>query len=75
MKKFPLALSILLAGAVSGGSVILFDTGDPTVNTSAPVGALPNRGWQYQGDWRGYLGTPIAPSFFITAAHLGWDAG
>ena len=71
MKKFPFTLLLVIAGAVTGPGVILFDTGDPAVNTTAPGGTLANSGWQYQGDWGGYLGTPIAPKFFISAAHSG----
>lgn len=51
--------------------IILFDTGDPNVNTTAPTGSLTNSGWQYEGEWGGFLGTPIAPHFFISAAHIG----
>ena len=71
MKKFPLALLVLIVGVASAAGVILFDTGDPNVNTTAPGGTLTDSGWQYQGDWGGYLGTPISPRFFISAAHFG----
>jgi hypothetical protein len=54
--------------------VILLDTGDPSVNTTAPGGSLTDSGWQYEADWGGYLGTPIAPNFFISAAHIGQPA-
>jgi hypothetical protein len=53
------------------GAVILYGTGDPTVNTSAPTGPLLDSGWQYEGQFSAFLGTPIAPNYFITAAHLG----
>jgi len=59
----------------SARAVILFDTGDPTVNTSAPTGDLAGSGWQYEGNWNGFIGTPIAPSFFIAAAHIGGSSG
>lgn len=69
-KPFPaLVLCISLAGQIQ--AVILFDTGDPSVNTTAPAGILANSGWQYEGAWGGYLGTPISPNFFISAAHIG----
>ena len=71
MKKFPLSFLLLLVGATNSFGVILFDTGDPNVNTTAPGGTLANSGWQYQGDWGGFLGTPISPKFFITAGHFG----
>ena len=63
---------ILLAAAFLSGhssrGVILFGT---EANTTAPTGELAGSGWQYQGDWGGFLGTPISPRFFISAAHIG----
>lgn len=56
-------------GTVRG--VILFRTGDPAANTTEPTGALAGSGWQYQGRFGNYLGTAIAPHYFITAKHLG----
>jgi hypothetical protein len=64
-------IAMLVLSPVETRAVILFDTGDPSVNTSAPTGALANSGWQYEGFWGGNLGTPIAPHFFISAAHIG----
>src|SRR5438445_12203876 len=52
-------------------AVILFGTGDPNANTSPPTGTLANSGWQYQGTWGGFLGTPIASNYFIAAKHVG----
>ncbi len=57
------------------GAVILLGTADPSANTTAPTGPLANSGWQYQGTFGGFLGTPIAPNFFITAAHIGGGPG
>lgn len=34
-----------------------------------------NSGWQYEGQWSYYLGTPIAPNYFITAKHVGGSVG
>ena len=51
-------------------AVILLETGDPEANTTAPTGALAGSGWQYQGIFGGFLGTPIAPQFFMTAQHV-----
>jgi hypothetical protein len=31
----------------------------------------PHEAWDYEGDWGGNLGTPIAPHFFLSAAHIG----
>ena len=60
----------LLAAQLPARAVILFGTGDPTVNTTAPTGALADSGWQFEGDWIGFLGTAIAPQFFVSAKHI-----
>src|SRR5262249_35485723 len=44
-------------------AVILFSTGDPTANTSAPTGVYANSGWQYEGaapNPSGFYATEIA---------------
>jgi hypothetical protein len=56
-------------------AVILEATSNTTYNTTAPVGALTNSGWQYEGQWSGFLGTPIAPTFFLAAKHVGGTTG
>lgn len=66
-----LAAGLVLAGTAD--AVILHSTA--TRNTSAPTGALANSGWQLQGRWRGFLGTPISKKYFITAGHAGGDVG
>jgi hypothetical protein len=58
-------------GASRVDAVIFESTADTNYNTTAPSGALTNSGWQYQGSWGTYLGTPIAPQFFIVANHVG----
>jgi hypothetical protein len=68
--KFRVA-ALLLVLAARTEAVILFRTGDPAANTTAPTGELANSGWQYEGLWGGFLGTPIAPHYFISAAHIG----
>src|ERR1700732_1306271 len=62
----------LFAPAVA---VILYGTGDPSVNTTAPTGAFANSGWQFEGQFDGFLGTVIAPNQFITAKHIGGTVG
>jgi hypothetical protein len=52
-------------------AVLFQATGDPSYNTTAPTGSLTNSGWQFQGLWDSFLGTPIGPHHFITAKHLG----
>ncbi len=57
--------------AETAGSVTLLSTGNPAANTTEPTGDLAGSGWQFEGIWGGFLGTPIAPNFFISAAHIG----
>jgi hypothetical protein len=56
-------------------AVIFYSTGDNTFNTTAPGGALAGSGWQYQGTFGNFLGTPIASQYFITAGHIGGTIG
>lgn len=70
----PRLIAALLLIATSAHAVILYRSGDPNENTTAPAGADANSGWQYEGDWGGFLGTPFAPHHFLSAAHIG-DAG
>ncbi len=72
-----LALSVFALALLvqSAGAVILLGSGDPTYNTTAPTGTLANSGWQYEGAWGSFLGTPIAPQYFIAARHVGGAVG
>jgi hypothetical protein len=63
------AALLSFSGAANG--VLLFRTGDPAANTSEPTGALAGSGWQYEGSFGAFLGTAIAPHYFVTAKHLG----
>jgi PKD repeat protein len=60
-------------------AVLFESTGDPGFNASAPGGTLSGSGWQYEGQWdteSGYfLGTPVAPMFFLAAKHVGGGIG
>ncbi len=56
-------------------AVLFFLSDDPDHNTSAPVGELAESGWAWQGAWGDFLGTTIAPHYFITAAHIGGTVG
>lgn len=72
--------AIFVASAISLSApdtyaVILYGTDDPAANTTAPIGSIANPAWNYEGQWGGYLGTPIAPHFFITAKHVGGTVG
>jgi PKD repeat protein len=66
-------LVVLVAVMVAPGArAVLFEaTGNPAYNTNAPSGSLANSGWQYEGQWGSYLGTPIASNFFLAAQHIG----
>jgi hypothetical protein len=69
-----LGLCLILIAAPAQ-AVILYGTGDPTANTSAPTGALTNSGWQYEGQFGDFLGTAVAANYFITAKHIGGNVG
>src|SRR5271154_142139 len=71
---FGLLLALVVVPCVH--AVILEGTGNPSYNTNAPTGSLTNSGWQYEGQWGGiFLGTPIAPTFFLAAKHIGGSLG
>jgi PKD repeat protein len=59
----------------SSYAILFKSTADPTYNTTAPSGTLTNSGWQYEGSWGSFLGTPVAPLFFIAAHHIGGTTG
>jgi hypothetical protein len=52
-------------------AIVFEATADPTHNTTAPTGIYADSGWQYEGTYGAYLGTMIAPQYFITAQHFG----
>jgi hypothetical protein len=56
---------------LSAPGVILYRTADPTQNTTGPVNDVAGSGWNYEGTYGGFLGTAIAPHYFITAQHFG----
>src|SRR4051812_9505377 len=68
-----LAVAAVAAAANDSRAVILYEKQER--NTSPPTGALANAGWQYEGGWGLFLGTPIAPHYFITAEHVGGFVG
>jgi hypothetical protein len=68
-------LALWLTATVELRSVIFVGTDNPDFNTSPPAGALQNSGWQWQGNWRGFGGTPIASNLFLTAQHVGGTVG
>jgi hypothetical protein len=70
-KKTTIVAAAFLLQMASVRAVILFSTSDPDANTSAPTGILEGSGWQFEGSFGPFLGTPIAPQFFLTAKHIG----
>jgi len=72
-------LHVLIAGFLIAvmpvRAVVLYGTGDPAANTTAPTGSLANSGWQYQGAFNGLNGTVIASNYFATAKHIGGSVG
>jgi len=71
----PLAWLAALSLAHPSHAVLFDSTGSSTHNTTAPTGTLLNSGWQYQGQWGGFLGTAISPNHFVTAKHIGGTVG
>lgn len=61
----------LLAAGPARGVVVYGGTGRNTSPGGAPAGS----GWQYEGKWGSFLGTPISPNLFITAGHVGGSIG
>lgn len=71
-----LMLGLGLVSGVPGARAVLFESsGDPSFNTSAPTGLFEGGGWQYLGYYGGFLGTAIAPQYFITSQHFGLQGG
>jgi hypothetical protein len=64
----------LLGSAATSQAVILVDTDNALANTTAPTGQYADSGWAYQGEYGSFLGTMIAPQYFITAQHIGVSA-
>jgi hypothetical protein len=66
-----LSLLMSLAG-LSARAVIFLSSGDPSHNTTDPGNGS---GWQYEGQWSSFLGTAIAPNYFLTAKHVSGTVG
>jgi hypothetical protein len=74
VRSFLVASGLFISFESTRG-VILYGTADPAANTTAPTGALMNSGWQFEGQFGGFLGTAIASNYFITAKHIGGSVG
>ena len=70
--RLPVLCALLLATAQASFGVITLQSGDPQHNTTTPGD---NSGWQYEGQFIGFLGTPVAPRYFMTAQHIGGEVG
>jgi len=55
--------------------VILYRTGDSGAKHAAPGPLFPHEGWDYEGSWGGFLGTPIAAAFFYISRDIGQAGG
>lgn len=64
-------LMMLWACTTPSHAILFYSTGDAGHNTTAPTGTFEDSGWQYEGTYGGFLGTIIAPQYFITAQHFG----
>jgi|GEM_PF-1892790 len=67
--------TLIASGILPACAVTLSWTNDPSYNTTAPTGSLAGSGWQWQGYWGSYLGTAIAPRYFLAAQHIGGNIG
>ncbi len=67
-------LSALLISPINVRAIILFGSGDPTVNTTAPSG---DRGWKFQGNLtnNNVLGTVIGSRYILTTQHIHVSVG
>lgn len=56
-------------------AIIFINSGDIEFNTSEPGGFYAGAGWETQGQYGAFSGTPIHSFAFITAKHLGGNVG
>jgi hypothetical protein len=68
-----LAVVLFCASFAAPASAVVLYNG--TRNTAAPTGTYADSGWQWQGQWGGFLGTAISKKYFITAHHFGGAVG
>src|SRR5256885_10007799 len=69
-----IVIAVVAAAALAGfapraEAVILYRS--QWRNKTAPTGTSANSGWQWEGNWGAFAGTPIAKNYFLTAAHIG----
>ncbi len=75
--KFCRWVLVVLLGfsAPRAAAMIFYASGDTNYNATPPTGSLTNSGWQWQGNWHGFGGTPIGTNLFLTAQHVGGSVG
>src|SRR5438552_53769 len=76
VRRFACLLSALTLSALFAApaqAVMLYRS--PSRNTSPPSGSFYNAGWQWEGLFGNFLGTAIAPHYFLTASHIGGNVG
>lgn len=73
--KLAFSALLLLATVSVSPALNFYSTGATDYNTTAPTEEYAGSGWQYQGDWYSVLGTPVAPNYFLSAAHVGGSVG
>jgi hypothetical protein len=74
-RRLAAALMLWCLGVLPGQAIVFYDTGDAGHNTTAPTGIYEDSGWQFEGRYGSFLGTIIAPQYFITAQHFGTQGG
>jgi hypothetical protein len=70
-RRVAIGCCLFVLACSASDAVILYRTGDATTNTTAPMNDVAGSGWNFEGTYGGFLGTAIAPHFFITAQHFG----
>jgi hypothetical protein len=76
IRLFTIAAGVGAIAMTAGSASAVIVGGDGAGrNTSAPTGDLAGSGWQYEGQFGAFLGTAIAPHYFITASHVGGSVG
>jgi hypothetical protein len=77
-RRHAISVAAIAASAIlptCARAVVFYSTPNAAYNTAAPTGPLAGSGWQWQGDWGTFTGTPIAPQYFLTARHTGGVVG
>lgn len=76
MRSLVLVGLLLAVGLLptAGPAVVVFGSGDPDFNDAElhpPDGPLAQSGLQFVGEFHGFTATPIGPTHFLTASHVG----